>query len=291
MTLFWIILAAMILIALVMTLPVLLRQHKTADLDRDGQNVVIARERLAELEQERDSGDLTAEEFEQARVELEQALLQDLKAEEAAATQVDTADYGRMAMWSLMLLVPLFTVLIYLQLGSPQLAGLKSGATASRPAAKQGEMPGSIEEMIAGLAQKLEQDPENPEGWYMLGRSYMATEQYDQAARAFERVNQLVADQPQVMLAWADALIRSQGGSTAGRPAELVRRAVQLDPDSATALWLAGMVEAEAGDHHRALAHWRRLEPMLAEDPASRQKIRELIDGLEKKQAAETGIP
>ncbi len=291
MTLFWIILAVMILVALAMTIPVLLRQHKMADLDRDRQNVVIARERLAELEQERENGDLTPEEFELAKLELEQALLQDLQAEEGAASQPDTAGYGQLAMWLLIILLPLFTVLIYLQIGSPQLAGVTGDEAPSRPAAEHGEMPGSIEEMVARLEQKLEQDPENPEGWYMLGRSYMATQQYPKAAQAFERVNRLVADQPQVMLAWADALIRSQGGSTAGRPAELVRRAVQLDPDSATALWLAGMVEEEAGDHPKALAHWRRLEAMLTEDPASQQKLRELIDGLEKKQAAETGTP
>ncbi len=291
MTLFWIILAAMILLALAMTIPVLLRPHKVADLDRDRQNVVIARERLAELEQERDEGDLTAEEFEQARLELEQTLLQDLKAEEAASSQVDAVGYGRMAMWSLMVFVPLFTVLIYLQLGSPQLADVTGDEAPSRPAAEHGEMPGSIEEMVTRLEQKLEQDPENPEGWYMLGRSYMATEQYPKAAQAFEQVDRQVADQPQVMLAWADALIRSQGGSTAGRPAELVRRAVELDPDSATALWLAGMAEAEAGNTPAALKHWRRLEPMLGEDPASQQKIRELISNLEKQAAGEAGTP
>jgi cytochrome c-type biogenesis protein CcmH len=288
MTLFWIVLAGMILVALAMIVPVLLRQQKIVDLDRDRQNVVIARERLAELEQERDGGDLSTEEFEQAKLELEQSLLQDLKSEESAASQADTAPYGPMAMWSLIVFVPLFTVLIYLQLGSPQLAGLKGGERASRPAGEQAEPPGSIEEMIAGLAQKLEQDPENPEGWFMLGRSYMATQQYPQAAGAFQRVNQLVPDQPQVLLAWADALIRAQGGSTAGRPAELVRKAVQLEPDSATALWLAGMVEAEADNPSRALEHWRRLESMLAEEPDSQQKVRELIRTLEKKQ---TGKP
>ena len=51
MTLFWIVLAGMILAALALTVPVLLRQHKSIDLDRDRQNVVIARERLAELEE------------------------------------------------------------------------------------------------------------------------------------------------------------------------------------------------------------------------------------------------
>ncbi len=284
MTLFWIVLAGMILVALAMTVPVLLRQHKIVDLDRDQQNVVIARERLAELEQERENGDLSAEAFEQARQELEQALLQDLETADAASTQADTTAYGQMAMWPLIILLPLFTVLIYLQIGSPQLAGVTGGETPSRPAADHGEMPpGTIDEMVAKLEQRLEQDPQNPEGWYMLGRSYMAMQQYAKAAMAFEQVNQLVPDQPQVMVAQADALIRSQDGSTAGRPAELVRRAVELDPDSGTALWLAGMAEAEAGNHAKALAHWRRLEPMLGEDPDSQQKIRELIKDLEGK--------
>lgn len=78
MMLFWIITAAMILVALALLAPSLLRNRQSNTLDRDQQNVVIARERLVELESERDRGSLSQEQFEQARNELERSLLQDL---------------------------------------------------------------------------------------------------------------------------------------------------------------------------------------------------------------------
>jgi cytochrome c-type biogenesis protein CcmH len=179
-----------------------------------------------------------------------------------------------MALWALVVVVPLLTAMIYLYVGSPQLIDMKGGHQAGAPA--------SMEEMILSLQQRLEQSPDDPNGWYMLGRSYMATEQYPQAASAFGRVNVLVGgEEPVVLLALANALILSRQGDMAGRPTELVRKAVKLAPDSATALWLAGAVEKAAGNSKQALAHWRKLLPLLHDDPETEQQVRALIAELE----------
>ena len=73
MMLFWIIVAAMLLAAVAILAPALLRSRNADDLDRDQQNVVIARERLAELETELSEGALTREQYDEAKRELEQA--------------------------------------------------------------------------------------------------------------------------------------------------------------------------------------------------------------------------
>ncbi len=275
MMLFWIVVIVMVIVALVALAPALLHQRELRTLDRDEQNVDVARERLASLDIARQQGSLSQEEYLQARQELEQELLIDLemgKEKEMVAT--DSIRAGRMALWTLVVVVPLLTTLIYLYVGSPGLIDMSGEHQAGAPQ--------SMEEMITSLQQRLKQSPDDPDGWFMLGRTYMATEQYQQAGNAFERVNELVGgEEPTVLLALANALILSRQGDMAGRPTELVRKAVKLAPHSATALWLAGMVEKVAGNNQQALAHWRQLLPLLQDDPESEERVRALITELE----------
>jgi cytochrome c-type biogenesis protein CcmH len=282
MTLFWIITAAMIAVALAFIVPSLRRKSELKVSDRDKQNVVIARERLAELNNELAAGTLSDEEYEQTKLELEQTLLIDLEAgDEVAAQAGGPGKAGMLALLFSVLFVAVVTVSVYLYLGTPQLVD---------PAAMQAqqanqELP-SIDEMVTTLVDRLKENPEDAEGWYLLGRTYMAMKDYQKAAFAFDKLNQLVSDQPSIMLALADALAMASGGDMQGRPAELIRKAVGLAPQDQTALWLAGMVEDQAGNHARALQHWGRLKPMLADDPESTQQVDRLMAAAQRKLAA-----
>jgi cytochrome c-type biogenesis protein CcmH len=140
--------------------------------------------------------------------------------------------------------------------------------------------------MMTALVDRLKENPEDAEGWYLLGRTYMAVKDYQKAAFAFDKLNQLVSDQPSIMLALADALAMAAGGDMQGRPAKLIRKAVDLAPQDQTALWLAGMVEDQAGNHARALQHWGRLKPMLADDLESTQQVDRLMAAAQRKLTA-----
>ncbi|MCW8907095.1 MAG: c-type cytochrome biogenesis protein CcmI [Sedimenticola sp.] len=281
MILFWIITAVMILAALAFVAPPLLRQRTLADSDRDRQNVVIARERLDELDREHAAGSLSEAEYEQTKLELEQALLNDL---EEAGQDVPDTGAGSGGRWWVALaaafFVSLATLFTYLSIGTPQMID---------PAAMQAQLDEdlpSVEEMATALVERLKENPEDPEGWYLLGRTYMAMENYREAAFAFDKVNQMVGKQPSIMLALADALAMAAGGNMQGHPASLVREAVTLAPNDETALWLAGMVEDQSGNHVLALRHWRHLKGMLADNPESLQRVDMLIAGAERKMAA-----
>jgi len=132
-----------------------------------------------------------------------------------------------------------------------------------------------MEQLVAGLAAKLQEEPENAEGWFMLGRSYMSMGRYPEAAAAFKRVHDLVGDEPAVMLRYADALAMAQGGKIA--PFELIQRALQIKPDDTTGLWLAGLGYEEQGQYEQAVQHWRKLEMMMQDDPAALNEVRNLI--------------
>jgi len=140
-----------------------------------------------------------------------------------------------------------------------------------------------MEQLVAGLAAKLQEEPENAEGWFMLGRSYMSMGRYSEAANAFKRAHDLVGDEPTVMLRYADALAMAQGGRIAGEPFELIKRALQLKPEDTTGLWLAGLGYEEQGQYEQAVQHWRKLEAMMQNDPASLNEVRNLIARAEQK--------
>jgi len=282
MMLFWILCAAMILVALAIIAPALLKKGKLETPDRDQQNVVIARERLAELQSELGQGSVTETEYEQAKLELEQALLLDL------GDETDTMDtpqgHGKWALVGSVIIVSLLSMGIYLKLGVPELVD-PSQMVAQQT--KQGEqkMP-SVEEMITALTARLKEAPEDTEGWYLLGRTYMVTEEFKKAEAAFERLYKMVDDQPSIMLALADASTMANGGDLKGRPTELIRKAITLAPNDPTALWLAGLVEDQAGQSQLAIDYWTRLQGLLSEEPESLQRVNELIEGARSKLSA-----
>ena len=282
MIVFWIFAALMLAAALWLLVPALLGRKSIRDLDRNQQNVAIARERLQELESEYGRGSLSELDYKQARQELEQALLIDVDEAQVATTQVSTSNTRASLAW-VVVGVPLAAILLYLQLGTP--AALQQQAQVAAP--QQGhagaDTEATMEQLVAGLAAKLEQEPENPEGWFMLGRSYMSMGRYAEAAAAFERVLQQVGDNPDVMLRYADAQAMAQGGTIAGKPFEMIKKALQLKPDDPTALWLAGLGYEEQGEYEKAVQHWRKLEPLLVDDPATLNEVRNLITRAEQK--------
>jgi cytochrome c-type biogenesis protein CcmH len=285
MTLFWIIASLMVVIALAMVVPVLWREKsETVEMDRNNQNVAIARERLAELEREYREGIIGEAEFETAKQELERMLLDDLQSFSAEQVPPPVHYSGRRAAMGVLFFVPLLTGLLYWQLGSLQYIGNTTAAgskTNSHPGQAQGELS-SMDEMVQRLAERLQREPEDAEGWFTLGRTYMSMQRYSESAAALERVHALVGEHPAVLLALADALAMANAGRISGRPAELVYKALELAPDNVTALWLAGVAAEQAGEYRQAIGYWRKLEPSLIEQPQSLLEIHQLIANAEK---------
>ena len=78
MTVFWLLIGLLILIALAILLPPLWRQRTVAAADMDSRNIAIAKTRLAELQAQLATGALTEEQYQEQRAELELALADDL---------------------------------------------------------------------------------------------------------------------------------------------------------------------------------------------------------------------
>lgn len=284
MNVFWILAAGLILLGVVLLAPSMLRgvRADTDRTDRREQNIAIARDRLRELDAEHVRGEVGEAEWQQARKELELTLASDLTDESQEEVR---AGSSKLALLGLLVIVPVLTLGIYDYVGSPQhieIAGPGAGAENPHAAADSGETP-SVEVMMQKLAERLEAEPNNPDGWYMLGRSYMSMGRYDDAIKALQRLREQIGDHPTALVMLADAAAMNQGGRMTGQPEELVLKALAQEPDNVTALWLAGNAAEEQGKFTRALAFWKRAEKGLSDQPKMLAELRNMMTAAESK--------
>ena len=213
-------------------------------------NAAIHRDRLAELERDHRNGTLSGADLAEAREELQRQLLDD-----TAAAEVATADaVGRRSGIVLAILLPLLAVALYAMIGTPA-AVLPQAAQAQRATA-------DMEQLAAKLAQKLEQNPDNPEGWTMLARAYKSMGRWDDAERAYARIGAELEKSAELLAEVADLLVQKNNGFDA-RSRGLLQKALQLEPDNMLALFLAGGEAFDSGRYAAAVEYWGRLVPRL----------------------------
>lgn len=290
MTLFWITTAAMIFVALALLAPTLLRNQKASSDVTEKLNVQIARERLADLSKEHAAGELSDEEFAQVREDLELALAQDLEGTARASTA--SGSNGRGALLISALVIPLVTIPLYLEIGSPQLIESMPGnsAVAGHGTGTGSEMP-PISELVTQLRQRMEANPDNAEGWFLLGRTYMRLQNYPDAVMAFEKVVALLPEEPAGLLSLADAMTMRDGRQVGPKTVELLQKALSLDPNSVTALWLLGNAAYDKGDSAAALDFWQRAYPLLSDEPAMQGELAQRISQAGGEPPAATAPP
>ncbi len=153
-------------------------------------------------------------------------------------------------------------VAIHGMLGGWQLLPeLAAGAAVPAPAAAsdtQGPTAAQIEAMVDRLAEKLKARPDDVEGWLMLGRSSMMLERFEAAADAWARASALRPGDAQIIADQADALAMAQGQRLSGKPAELVAKALALDPKNLKALVMSAAAALERGDTRGAIRYWEQ---------------------------------
>ncbi|WP_374088148.1 c-type cytochrome biogenesis protein CcmI [Methylomicrobium lacus] len=272
---FFLIAAAFILVAFAFVLPPLWRARELQQADLDHRNIEIARIRLAELKNNLRAGGISQAQFDEQVAELELALSDDLSIE----SQVKAANtQGRWMVYLVAVAVPVLAGSLYLALG--RFDAVEHGAELAQAAPAGMPTPADIEKMVAGLAEKMKANPDDAEGWLMLGKSYKYLEQFPKAADAFGNAYRLMGDKPDVMLLYAEALAFAANKNLAGKPSELIFKALKLEPENPNGLWLAGLAKVQQGDPQGAATLWRKLESLLPEGSEPRKEMQNIIAGL-----------
>ncbi|MCC6919396.1 MAG: c-type cytochrome biogenesis protein CcmI [Alphaproteobacteria bacterium] len=237
----------------------------------------IYRDQLAELQRGAAAGEIGAAEAEEGRREIARRLLSADAAERAAVP----AGFRHEAWLGLGLgvLMPLAALALYAWLGRPDLPAQPLASRDMNAAMAQA----SLDEIAETLFQKLAMEPNKPDGWVLLGRTYMRLEQFDQAAMAFGQAIAWLgpAAKAEHYSAYGEALTLAAGGRVTQDAKAAFEKALALDPKDAPARYYLAQAKAQAGDTAGAKAD---LEALLADTPADapqRPMIEQTIAGLE----------
>lgn len=259
---FWIGAGVLLLVALAFLLvPLLHGRRAQAEEDRTALNVALYEERLGELAAQRAAGTLSEEQLEAGRADAARELLDDTEQQETRPV----SRLGKSIPLVVALLVPLTGYGLYMHWGaSDKLELARSFA----------EQPKSPDEMIQRLEKAVQSQPDSPDAWYFLARTYMSQERPAQAAAAFERVVELSGREPDLLGQWAQALYFAGDRQWTKQLQSLTDEALQADPNEVTSLGLLGIAAYEDQRYQEAADHWERLVKSLPEDDPSREAIR-----------------
>ncbi len=259
MIMFWGLAGIMVMVALLFTLPWILRSNKQQlDSDLDAVNTEVIKAQLAELESDLGSGRLDKAQYLAAREDLERELLADLSAD-SADNAVAKVRSGRWAALLLILAIPALSIGLYYQVGTQQIIPLLANEAAA-PA----DDALSFDIMVGRLAERLRQEPDNAEGWVMLARSYTALNRFADAALAYDKAHKLIGDNADLLADYADALVMANDREFTDQAGALLLKALETEPDHVKALWLAGLWKIQQGENAEAIRYWQRVAVQLA---------------------------
>ena len=267
---FLLLVVVLIAIAFVFILPPLWRKQSDLSVDLDQRNVQIAQQRLAELKGNLRSGGISQVQYDEQLADLEQALSDDLDIQSKVSS---VSTQSRWMIYVLVIALPLLAGTLYWTRGNYQAVSHSAEMAIDTDAIKMAQ----INKMVNGLAEKLKNNPDDAQGWLMLGRSYDVMEQHTQAIDAFAHAYKLLGDQAEILLLYADALGYVNDRNLTGKPSELIFKALALEPDNMKALWLGGMAKAQEGDAATATKLWKKLEALLPPGSEYQQEIQDLL--------------
>ena len=246
------------LLLLILVLVLLLRPfflpNAESATSRRQMNATIYREELDKLEADRLSGAVDHASYEQAHAEMRQRLFQDTD----EADDLSVMGSPKKTMIGICIFVVLLSAGMYVVLGG-----------ASRIAEKGAEKPmtqESVEKMVSEFAAKMEKEPDNLKGWAMLARSYRILGRNTEAEKAYARAGSFVESDPQLLADYADVLATNANGNFAGKPLQMINKALAMDPDNLLALWLSGTASFNAQNYKAAVQSWERLAKQLPAD-------------------------
>ena len=241
----------------------LIRQREVSD-HRRALNAAVYRDQLQELAAEHTDGSLADQDYDQAREEVERRLLEDT----TVLPEVTDRVHGRTAALLLLALIPLTSVGMYLWRGHPEALNPQ---TSEMAAPAQQMTPAKINEMVKALAEKLAKNPDNPQGWAMLGRSYMNLDKPGEAVKAFGHLKKEMANDPELMVDYAEAL--AADAQVRGDDRQMIEsntwvmNALKMEPGNGKGLFMAGSFAYITQQYALAVSFWSKLMPLL--DPNS----------------------
>ena len=238
-------------------------------------HVAVYREQLAELERELAQGSLDQAGFDLSHQELTQRLLEDAPPPQSSAAPTPaTNKRPKLLLAGIAVLIPLMAFSAYFLVGTPMALDPQLSAQAH---GDEQLTPERLASMADQLAERLQNEPNNAEGWVMLGRIQRALARYDEADLALQK-SLALASNDDVMIERAEVLAQKNNGNFKGEPWAIINAVLKVDPTHGNALLLAGSAAFSEGRFKEALAYWERVKASLPPASPDAAALAEAID-------------
>ena len=270
MTVFVVLGALLVAGALLFVVPPLVRRTARSAASRDDVNAAVYRDQLRELDADLRAGTLASDQGDKAREEIEARLLADLG---GGGAKPAPSGSTRAAALVLGIAVPLCAIAIYLSVGNPRVLAPQAEAGAG----PHGMSAQQFEALVERLAARMKQNPEDPEGWAMLGRSYAVLGRFPESSQAYAQAVARVPDDAQLLADYADSLAMAQGRTLRGEPETILKRALAADPNNVKALLLSGTAAFDRNDRAGAARYWQRALALLPPESEEARSVRASI--------------
>lgn len=285
MTAFLIVATLLVVAALAAVLVPLLRAARnTEGTESSALSLQVLREQLGELDNEFRAGTLDPAQYETERAEIERRAIEDGHPSAARPLPEKRPVWLAVAIGSAAIAL---TVGLYLLLGTPGAMQPASGPGNPQQNA-HAVTPQQILAMVAKLAERLQENPADGEGWLMLARSYNALGRFPEASAAFGRATSLLPEDAQLLSDYADTLAMAQGRRLQGDPETIIKRALAADPRNIKALALSGSAAFERQDYTAAIGEWRKVLAVVPADSDVAQRIHSSIADAEARAGKST---
>lgn len=273
--------------------------QELSEEQRRKENVQIFKERVNELEQERDSGNLSDENFAQMLSELEASLLNDVsevdianeKKSEAAIETNSSSHYVYSGI--AFLFVAIFSLWFYQINGAidkVEQYQAQNFSASELEHAKDMARQGDMDALLKQLYNKLKQSPDNLEGWQLLARSAMNSQKFDYAIEAYQEIIRIVSAQGNNTAAiyglLAQAKYYQTNGQINGEIDAILRKALSMDPDELNSLGLLAIDAFTGQRYQEAKELWTRILSIYPDHPAKAS-----IEAGIQRANAELGLP
>ncbi len=273
-SLFWGTAVVCVLIALAFVLPALLRTRaRTTQAARRDVNIAVYRDQLKEMDADRANGLLSEAQYQAAKLELEARLADDAL---AADDSPEPARVGsRRLGFALGTLLPAAAFGLYFWLGNPAslIAVADANSSAAQPGA-DGEAAGhDFMKMIEKVEEKTRTNPDDGEAWSMLAKSYSVVERWPEALQAYEKAAKLLPKDASVWSGYAEAVAITNNRELAGKPMELVQKALEINPDDMKGLELSGIYAYQEKNFAQASFFFKKLYKLMPPESPYAQDI------------------
>ena len=152
---------------------------------------------------------------------------------------------------------------------------------ANMPPAERDKM---VRGMVAQLAAKLADKPDDLDGWMRLGRAYAVLGEADKAADAYDHAAKLNPGDSEIQMHEVEALLsnRKPDDVIPARAVALLKQIAAVTPERPEVLWYLGVVAARGGRLDEAKQDWQKLLALLPADSEDHKTVEQALAAIAK---------